>query len=60
MSLLSDDPELLRLAKRVAEATASADVVELIRRVPLDNSFAAKLPTAQRSAFKKLVESMER
>ncbi len=35
-----------------------ADVVELIRSVPLDKRFAARLPNEQRSAFKKLVDAV--
>ncbi|MCL4742526.1 MAG: hypothetical protein KJZ54_10030 [Phycisphaerales bacterium] len=35
-----------------------ADVVELIRRVPLDKSFAARLPTAMRDPFKRLVDAV--
>jgi hypothetical protein len=34
------------------------DVVELIRRVPLDEHFAAKLPQMLRPAFKELVEAV--
>lgn len=35
-----------------------ADVIELIRRVPLDKSFAAKLPTELRAPFKKMVDAV--
>jgi len=35
-----------------------ADVVELIRHVPLDKRFAARLPKEQRAAFEKLVEAV--
>lgn len=35
-----------------------ADVLELIRVVPLKKDFAAKLPTKLRSAFKKLVDEV--
>jgi len=35
-----------------------ADVVELIRHVPLDKRFAARLPREQRPAFEKLVEAV--
>jgi hypothetical protein len=35
-----------------------ADVVELIRRVPLDKRFAAKLPTDLRAPFKKMVDAV--
>jgi hypothetical protein len=35
-----------------------ADVVELIRSVPLDKRFAARLPREQRSAFEKLVDAV--
>jgi hypothetical protein len=36
-----------------------ADVVELIRRVPLTRAFAAKLPAKQRAAFKRIVDSVK-
>ena len=36
----------------------SADVVELIRRVPLDKRFANKLPAKLRASFKKLVDAV--
>src|SRR5205085_6414986 len=35
-----------------------ADVVELIRRIPLDKRFSAKLPSNLRAAFKKLVDAV--
>ncbi len=35
-----------------------ADVVELIRRVPLEKSFAGRLPREQRAPFKKLVDAV--
>jgi hypothetical protein len=35
-----------------------ADVVELIRRVPLDKRFAGKLPPSVRDAFKRLVDAV--
>ena len=37
-----------------------ADVEELIRRVPLDKAFAAKLPSELRSDFKRLVDRVTR
>lgn len=37
-----------------------ADVEELIRRVPLDKSFAVKLPTELRADFKRLVDRVAR
>ncbi|HVS63709.1 MAG TPA: hypothetical protein VMT85_09455 [Thermoanaerobaculia bacterium] len=36
-----------------------ADVVELIRRVPLTKRFAAQLPSEQRAPFRKLVDAVE-
>jgi hypothetical protein len=52
-------PDLVRMKletglDRVERAKDLADVVELIRRVPLDGAFAARLPRAQRAAFRKL------
>lgn len=35
-----------------------ADVVELIRRIPLDKRFAARLPKEQRRPFKELVDAV--
>ena len=35
-----------------------ADVIELIRRVPLSKSFAAKLPPDLRGAFKQMVDAV--
>jgi hypothetical protein len=35
-----------------------ADVVELIRSVPLDERFASRLPKEQRPAFEKLVDAV--
>ena len=35
-----------------------ADVQELVRRVPLDKSFAGRLPAEHRSEFKKLVDAV--
>ena len=35
-----------------------ADVVELIKRVPLDKDFVTRLPKEQRDAFKKLVDAV--
>ena len=35
-----------------------ADVTELIRRIPLDKRFAAKLPAKLRAAFKRLVDAV--
>lgn len=43
---------------RVDRARDLADVVELIRVVPLDKRFAARLPKSQRAAFKKLVDAV--
>jgi hypothetical protein len=43
---------------RVERAKDLADVVELIRRVPLDNAFAARLPREQRVAFRKLCRAV--
>ena len=40
----------------VRRAQDIADVVELIKRVPLDKRFAARLAGRQRAAFKKLVD----
>jgi len=37
-----------------------ADVVELIRRVPLDKRFAARLPKEQRDPFEKLVDAVRK
>lgn len=37
-----------------------ADVVELIRRVPLDKTFARQLPKEQRAPFKKLVDAVQK
>jgi hypothetical protein len=35
-----------------------ADVVELIRRVPLDERFAARVPSELRATFEKLVDAV--
>jgi len=43
---------------RPERAQDLADVVELIRRVPLDSRFAACLPREQRGAFRKLVAAV--
>lgn len=43
---------------RVERAKDLADVVELIRRVPLDASLAARLPSSQRVAFRKLCRAV--
>jgi hypothetical protein len=45
--------------RSVARAKDLADVVELIKAIPLDKSFAGKLPTELRNEFKQLVESIE-
>ena len=37
---------------------AVADVVELVRRVPLDKRFAAKLQKELRGVFKKIVDAV--
>ena len=37
-----------------------ADVVELIRRVPLDKTFAANVPKEHRAAFRKLVDAVRK
>jgi hypothetical protein len=42
----------------VARSKDVADVVELIRRIPLDKRFAGKLPRGLRDAFKKLVDAV--
>jgi hypothetical protein len=56
-------PDLIRFKlhsglKNLNRAKDLADVVELIRRVPLDKRFAAKLPRNQRAAFKRIVDSV--
>jgi hypothetical protein len=43
---------------RVERAKDLADVVELIRHVPLDSSLAARLPSSQRVAFRKLCRAV--
>ncbi len=43
---------------RVERAKDLADVVELIRCVPLDKAFASQLPARFRNDFKKLVEAV--
>lgn len=43
---------------RVERSRDLADAVELIRRVPLDKSFAAKLPQDLRRPFKDLVDAV--
>ena len=43
---------------RPARAQDVADVVALIREVPLDKRFAPRLPPSMRAAFKKLVDSV--
>lgn len=45
--------------RSVARSKDLADVVELIRRVPLDKSFAGKLPAELRADYKRLVEAVE-
>ncbi len=57
-------PDLIRFKlrsglDRPARSQDIADVVELIRRVPLDTRFAARLPKEQRPAFKKLVDAVK-
>jgi len=42
----------------VARAKDLADVVEMIRRVPLDKSFAGKLPADLRGEFKRLADAV--
>jgi CBS domain-containing protein len=44
--------------KSLTRAQDLADVVELVRAVPLDKSFAAKLPTSLRAPFKEIVEQI--
>jgi hypothetical protein len=44
--------------RSVARSKDLADVVELIRRVPLDKSFAGRLPPDLRSDFKRLVDAV--
>jgi len=58
-------PDLVRIKLasglgRVERAKDLADVVELIRAVPLDATFAARLPKEQRVAFRKLVDAVRR
>lgn len=55
--------DLIRFKLRAGLSTPGrtrdlADVEELVRRVPLDKAFAAKLPTEQRAAFKKMVDAV--
>lgn len=45
--------------RTVARSKDLADVVELIRRVPLDKSFAGKIPAELRAEYKRLVEAVE-
>lgn len=49
---------LLSGLSAVSRAKDLADVVELIRLVPLDKSFAAKLPTGLRGSLKQLVDAV--
>ncbi|HUP23312.1 MAG TPA: hypothetical protein VNB06_10280 [Thermoanaerobaculia bacterium] len=56
-------PDLVRMKlaaglDRLERAKDLADVVELIRRRPLDGSFAAALPRSQRAAFRKLCRAV--
>lgn len=44
--------------RSAARAKDLADVVELIRRVPLDKAFAGKLPTELREDYKRLVDAV--
>ncbi len=44
--------------KSLTRAQDVADVVELVRVIPLDKSFAAKLPTSLRAPFKEIVEQV--
>jgi hypothetical protein len=46
--------------KRPDRAQDIADVLALIRVVPLDKRFAAKLPVSQRAGFKKLVDAVRK
>jgi hypothetical protein len=46
--------------RRPERAQDIADVVALIRNVPLDKRFAARLPREQRNGFKKLVDAVRR
>lgn len=43
---------------KLERARDLADVVELVRRVPLDKSFAAKLPSELRKPFKEIVDAV--
>jgi hypothetical protein len=57
-------PDLIRFKLRSGldrpqRAQDLADVVELIKRVPLSKAFAARLPRAQRAPFKQLVDAIE-
>ncbi|HVS16610.1 MAG TPA: hypothetical protein VMV46_22070 [Thermoanaerobaculia bacterium] len=56
-------PDLVRFKlhsglDRPQRAQDLADVVELIRRVPLGRSFAARLPREQRAPFRELVDAV--
>ncbi len=45
---------------RIERARDLADVVELVRRVPLDKSFVAKLPRDLRQPFREIVDAVRR
>ncbi len=56
-------PDLIRFKlhaglDRLDRTRDLADVVELIRRVPLDKSFAARLPATMRDPFRRLVDAV--
>lgn len=58
-------PDLIRFKLRTGLDNLNrvkdlADVVELIRRIPLDKRFATRLPKSQRAAFKKLVDAVRK